>query len=97
MMASTARYISVRSSVGPEMISGVRASSTRMESTSSTMAIGMAALGHGIQRVFHVVAQIIEAEFVVGAVGDVGGIGLAPLLVASAHGRCSRPSRPRKR
>ena len=32
------RYISVRSSVGPEMISGVRASSIRMESTSSTMA-----------------------------------------------------------
>ena len=42
---------------------------------------GMAALGHGVQRVFHVVAQIVEAEFVVGAVGDVGGIGDAPLLI----------------
>jgi hypothetical protein len=33
-----ARYRSERSSVGPEMISGVRASSIRIESTSSTMA-----------------------------------------------------------
>ena len=29
----------------------------------------------------HVVAQIIEAEFVVGAVGNVGGIGAAALVV----------------
>ncbi len=35
---STLRYKSVASSEGPEMISGVRASSIRIESTSSTMA-----------------------------------------------------------
>ncbi len=31
----------------------------------------------------HVVAQVVEAEFVVGAVGDVGGVGLA--LVVGLH------------
>ena len=30
----------------------------------------------------HVVPQVIESELVVGAVGDVGGVGVAPLLVA---------------
>ena len=69
------------------MISGVRASSIRIESTSSTMAIDMAALNHLVQLVFHVVAQIVEAEFVIGAIGDVGGIGLGALGVARAHGR----------
>gem|GEM_PF-4303578 len=38
MMVSTRRYCWVDCSDGPEMISGVRASSMRMESTSSTMA-----------------------------------------------------------
>jgi hypothetical protein len=55
---------------GPEMISGVRASSIRMESTSSTMAKLCPRCTIGAV-VFHVVAQIVEAEFVVGAVGDV--------------------------
>ena len=32
------------------------------------------------QRVRHVVAQVVEAELVVGAVGDVGGVGGAPLV-----------------
>ncbi len=51
----------------------------------------MAAL-HAIgEIVFHVVAQIIEAEFVVGAVGDVGAIGRAALGIVEivddhAHG-----------
>ena len=45
-------------------------------------AIGMAALNHLVQLVFHVVAQIVEAEFVIGAVGDVAGIGLGALGVA---------------
>ncbi len=31
-------------------------------------------------RVGHVVAQVVEAELVVGAVGDVGGVGGPPLL-----------------
>ena len=41
----------------------------------------MAALDHVLQPVFHVVAQIVEAEFVVGAVGDVAGIFVLALLV----------------
>ena len=42
----------------------------------------VAALHHLARRVFHIVAEIVEAELVVGAVGDVAGILLAPLLVA---------------
>ncbi len=38
-------------------------------------------LDHVLQPVLHVVAQVVEAEFVVGAVGDVGGVGLAALVV----------------
>jgi hypothetical protein len=34
--------------------------------------------------VFHIVAQIVEAEFVVGAIGDVGGVGLPALVVVEA-------------
>ncbi len=37
------------------------------------------ALHHVLDVVFHVVAQVVEAELVVGAVGDVGGVGGAPL------------------
>ena len=64
----------------PEMMSGVRASSMRMESTSSTMAKAwprctMLAV---VER--HVVAQVVEAHLVVGAVGDVGGVGRAALV-----------------
>ncbi len=29
----------------------------------------------------HVVAQVVEPKFVVGAVGDIGGVGSAPLLI----------------
>ena len=39
------------------------------------------ALHHLRDVVFHVVAQVVEAEFVVGAVGDVGGVGSTPLVV----------------
>ncbi len=41
----------------------------------------MAALDHVLQPVLHVVAQIVEAVFVVGAVGDVAGIGRLTLGV----------------
>ena len=60
----------------PEMISGVRASSIRIESTSSTIAKLMVALNAVREVELHVVAQIIEAELVVGSVGDVGAIRL---------------------
>ena len=42
----------------------------------------VAALHDLLQRAGHVVAQVVEAELRVGAEGDVGGIGLAPLLGA---------------
>ena len=45
---------------------------------------GMAALHHFGEFVFHIVAQIIEAVFIVGAVGDVAGIGGAPVIILNA-------------
>ena len=43
-------------------------------------------LDHRLAREFHVVAQVVEAELVVGAVGDVGGVGLlARGIVQSGH------------
>ena len=79
------------------MISGVRASSIRMLSTSSTIAkwsgpwaccccfrVAIVAAGGDP----HVVAQVVEAEFVVRAVGDVAGVGLLPL--AGLHAALDR-------
>ena len=63
------------------MISGVRASSIRIESTSSTMPKLNSALDVIVQLEFHVVAQVIEAELVVGAVSDIGVVGCAALTV----------------
>jgi len=40
----------------------------------------MAPLDQLIEGVGHVVTQVVEAELVVGAVGDVGGVGRAPLI-----------------
>ena len=62
------------------MISGVRASSMRIESTSSTIGEVVAALDHLVPAPRHVVAQVVEAELVVRAVGDVGVVGDAALL-----------------
>ena len=42
------------------------------------------ALDHLAQRILHIVAEIIEAEFVVGAISDVGGVSLAALVVVEA-------------
>ena len=42
------------------------------------------ALDHVLQAVLHVVAQVVEAELVVGAVGDVGGVLRALLVVVLA-------------
>ena len=44
----------------------------------------MAALNHLGKLVFHVVAEIVEAELIVGAIGDVGGIGAAAFVVIEA-------------
>ena len=56
------------------MINGVRASSMRIESTSSTIANDEPALHAIVQVEREVVAQVVEAEFVVRAVGDVAAI-----------------------
>ena len=55
----------------------------------------MAALHAVLDIELHVVAQVIEAELVVGAIGDVGGVGLAPFVVAEvvdddAHGEAEK-------
>ena len=44
----------------------------------------MAALCHLVETEFHIVAQIIEAELVVRAIGDICGIGDAPLFIRQA-------------
>ncbi len=44
----------------------------------------MPALDHVLHAVLHVVAQIVEAELVVGAIGDVAIVGLLALLVVEA-------------
>ena len=66
------------------MISGVRASSTRIEVDLVDDREVVAALDHLAELVLHVVAQVVEAELVVGAVGDVAGIGLGALRVVEA-------------
>jgi hypothetical protein len=60
------------------MISGVRASSMRMLSTSSDDAEVALALDPLFELGDHVVAQVVEAELVVRAVRHVGGVRLAP-------------------
>ena len=66
------------------MISGVRASSIRMEFDFVDDGEDVPALRHVLEPVLHVVAQIIEAELVVGAVGDVAVVFLLALLVVEA-------------
>ena len=63
------------------MISGVRASSTRIEFDFVDDGVGVAALDHFLQPEFHVVAQIVEAKFVIGGVGDVALVSLFTLGV----------------
>ena len=63
------------------MISGVRASSIRIEVHLVDDGVGMPALHHLVRAHLHVVAQVVEAQLVVGAVGDVAGVLRAPLVV----------------
>ena len=44
----------------------------------------VAALDHVVQFVFHVVAEVVEAVFVVGAIGDVAAVGRRPLGIVEA-------------
>ena len=94
ILANSAYHLT-SSWVGPEMISGVRASSIRIESTSSTIAKWWPRCTQSSSGVGHVVAQVVEAELVVGAVGDVAGVGLAA-LVGRISGRITPTVRPRK-
>jgi hypothetical protein len=64
------------------MMSGVRASSMRMLSTFVDDGEPVTALHHVLERELHVVAQVVEAELVVGAVGDVRPVGLLALPIA---------------
>ena len=66
------------------MIRGVRASSIRIESTSSTIAEIELALDIVLEAELHVVAQIIEAELVVRSVSDVAAVVLLALRVRQA-------------
>ena len=51
----------------------------------------MSALNAGIEPPRHIIAQIVKAEFVVRAVGDVGGVHFAALDYAHViHFRCCR-------
>ena len=79
-MRAKSRYHLAVSATRPLMMSGVRASSMRMESTSSTMAKAWPALHHVFGPHRHVVAQVVEPELVVGAVGDVGAVGGTPFV-----------------
>ena len=62
------------------MISGVRASSIRMLSTSSTIAKRWPRWKVALEAGRHVVAQVVEAELGVGPEGDVGLIGGVPAV-----------------
>ena len=62
-------------------MSGVRASSIRIEFDLVDDGVVMPALHHLGCAHLHVVAQVVEAQLVVGAVGDVAGVLLAPLVV----------------
>ncbi len=44
-------------------------------------AVIVAALDLVLELELHVVAEVIEAELVISAVGDVGGVGVASLLI----------------
>ncbi len=66
------------------MISGVRASSIRIEFDFVDDSVDVPALHHVLEPVLHIVAQIVEAELVVGAVGDVAVVLLLALLVVEA-------------
>ena len=78
------------------MMSGVRASSTRIEFDLVDDGVVVPALHHLRELVLHVVAQVVEAVFVVGAVGDVAGVGCAALVVVEpvhddADGQAEEP------
>ena len=68
------------------MISGVRASSIRIEVDFVDDRENVPALDHVLHAVLHVVAQVVEAKLVVGAVGNIAVVSdLALLVVEPVH------------
>ena len=63
------------------MISGVRASSIRIEFDLVDDCVMKRPMDHVLEPELHVVAQVVEAELVVGAIGDISQIGLLALHV----------------
>ena len=75
------------------MISGVRASSIRIEFDFVDDGVGVPALHHVLDPVLHVVAQIIEAELVVGGVSDIAVVLIFALgIVEAVHDDADRKS-----
>ena len=72
------KYRSPDSSAWPLMISGVRASSMRMLSTSSTIPKKRSRWTRWSSSVTMLSQEVVEPELVVRAVRDIRGIGLAP-------------------
>ena len=66
------------------MISGVRASSIRIEFDLVDDGVMEGPMHHFFQPELHVVAEVVEAQLVVGAVRDVGGIGIPALGIGQA-------------
>ncbi len=62
----------------------MRASSIRIEFDLVDNGIGVPALHHVLDPVLHIVAQVIEAELVVGAVGDVAVVMLLARFIVEA-------------
>ena len=74
MILVISTYRCVDASPWPEMISGVRASSTRMRVDLVDDRVVQRALHAVVERVLHVVAQVVEAELVVLPVRDVRAV-----------------------
>ena len=67
------------------MISGVRASSIENAVHLVDDGVVELPLDELLEVELHVVPKVVKPEFVVRAVGDVGVVGLAPLLVGQGH------------
>ena len=51
----------------------------------------MAALRHFLERIFHIVAQVIKAQLIIGRIGNVGGIGVFALVIVHLMGDAANP------
>jgi hypothetical protein len=79
---SATKYLSVDSSDGPEIMRGVRASSIRILSTSSTIAVVQLSLYLFFEVYPHVIPQVIKTKFIICAVCDIGSISRLLIFIA---------------